>query len=38
MRDLVQTTPPPCLPYIGIYLTDLTFVQEGNPVRFQSVF
>lgn len=38
LRDLVQNTAPPCLPYIGVYLTDLTFVQEGNPVRCNRLF
>jgi len=22
---------PPLLPYIGVYLTDLTFIEDGNP-------
>ncbi|KAH3762773.1 cell division control protein [Pelomyxa schiedti] len=30
MRELLTNTNPPCLPYLGIYLTDLTFIQEGN--------
>ncbi|KAH3767711.1 protein son of sevenless [Pelomyxa schiedti] len=30
MRELLNNTNPPCLPYLGIYLTDLTFIQEGN--------
>ena len=21
----------PCVPYIGIYLSDLTFIEDGNP-------
>lgn len=27
MRDIV----PPSVPYIGVYLTDLTFIEDGNP-------
>lgn len=30
-RKLVETQPPPTLPYIGVYLRDLTFVEIGNP-------
>ncbi|KAF2074459.1 hypothetical protein CYY_004241 [Polysphondylium violaceum] len=30
-RDLLHNTDPPCVPYIGVYLTDLTFTEEGNP-------
>ncbi|GAM23651.1 hypothetical protein SAMD00019534_068260 [Acytostelium subglobosum LB1] len=30
-REVLRTTVPPCVPYIGVYLTDLTFIHEGNP-------
>ena len=31
LRQSLQTLESPCLPFIGIYLTDLTFVDAGNP-------
>lgn len=30
-RALLSATEPPCVPYIGTFLTDLTFIDEGNP-------
>ena len=34
LRQRLQTTVPPCLPFVGTYLTDLTFVDVGNqPTR-----
>eukprot|EP01132_Coremiostelium_polycephalum_P009381 gene9381-11523_t len=30
-RELLHHTDPPCVPYIGVYLTDLTFIEDGNP-------
>jgi len=30
MRNTLKNSNPPCLPYLGIFLTDLTFVIEGN--------
>ncbi|KAL6058531.1 Son of sevenless 1 [Balamuthia mandrillaris] len=30
-RDLLHKVNPPCVPYLGIFLTDLTFITEGNP-------
>ena len=31
LRNKIRTIEPPCVPYPGIYLTDLTFLEEGNP-------
>ncbi|KAI0236330.1 Ras guanine nucleotide exchange factor bud5, partial [Massospora cicadina] len=31
LRELLRVATTPCLPFLGIYLTDLTFADEGNP-------
>jgi son of sevenless len=31
LRNYVRVQTPPLLPYIGLYLTDLTFIEDGNP-------
>ncbi|KAJ5095270.1 Guanine-nucleotide dissociation stimulator CDC25 [Penicillium argentinense] len=31
LRQRLQNTVPPCLPFVGTYLTDLTFTDHGNP-------
>eukprot|EP01103_Thecamoeba_quadrilineata_P003225 TRINITY_DN13025_c0_g1_i1.p1 TRINITY_DN13025_c0_g1~~TRINITY_DN13025_c0_g1_i1.p1 ORF type:complete len:285 (-),score=35.04 TRINITY_DN13025_c0_g1_i1:197-1051(-) len=35
-REYLHTTNPPCVPYLGIYLTDLTFIGDGTPERLKS--
>ena len=30
-RDLLNLVSPPVVPFFGVYLTDLTFVEDGNP-------
>lgn len=30
-RTLLRNQTVPCIPYLGVYLTDLTFADEGNP-------
>ncbi|EGC30159.1 hypothetical protein DICPUDRAFT_41848, partial [Dictyostelium purpureum] len=35
-RALLAKSNPPCLPYLGVYLTDLTFFEDGNPDFIQG--
>jgi len=30
-REALHSSNPPCIPYLGTYLSDLTFIDEGNP-------
>ncbi|KAJ1722519.1 hypothetical protein LPJ53_003078 [Coemansia erecta] len=30
-RELLRKSQPPLLPFLGLYLTDLTFLEDGNP-------
>jgi len=30
-RELLQVSTPPILPYLGLFLTDLVFIYDGNP-------
>src|SRR5690348_2610350 len=34
-RDLVVNVSPPCIPYVGLFLSDLTFI-EGKPSFIHS--
>ncbi|KAJ5075568.1 ras guanine nucleotide exchange factor i-related [Anaeramoeba ignava] len=30
-REALKGVNPPCIPYLGVHLTDLTFIEDGNP-------
>jgi len=30
-RDFLHKANPPCIPFLGVYLTDLTFIEDGIP-------
>jgi len=32
----LQNLNPPCVPFVGPFLTDLTFIQAGNPNKLSS--
>ena len=31
LREKLATVAPPCIPYLGLFLTDMTFIADGNP-------
>lgn len=33
LRNRMKTITGPCVPYIGLFQTDLTFIEEGNPTK-----
>ncbi|KAI1198573.1 ras guanine nucleotide exchange factor domain-containing protein [Nemania serpens] len=35
LRARLEAQVPPCLPYLGMFLTDLTFIDNGNPATKQ---
>lgn len=35
-RERLANCTPPLVPHIGVYLTDLTFIEEGNPDNLES--
>lgn len=35
-RERLHSSTPPCIPYIGVYLSDLVFIDEGNPDTVDS--
>lgn len=35
-RQRLKTTVAPCLPFLGVYLTDMTFIDDGNADRRNS--
>ncbi|ORZ31937.1 ras guanine nucleotide exchange factor domain-containing protein [Catenaria anguillulae PL171] len=30
-RKLMKNVQPPCIPFLGVHITDLTFIEDGNP-------
>ncbi|KAJ1648706.1 hypothetical protein LPJ64_000025 [Coemansia asiatica] len=37
-RELLRKSQPPLLPFLGQYLTDLTFLEDGNPTYRRYVY
>lgn len=33
LRKRLDESPPPCIPFIGMYMTDLTFIEENSDFR-----
>eukprot|EP00008_Paramoeba_atlantica_P005030 CAMPEP_0201480042 /NCGR_PEP_ID=MMETSP0151_2-20130828/4628_1 /ASSEMBLY_ACC=CAM_ASM_000257 /TAXON_ID=200890 /ORGANISM="Paramoeba atlantica, Strain 621/1 / CCAP 1560/9" /LENGTH=994 /DNA_ID=CAMNT_0047861789 /DNA_START=148 /DNA_END=3132 /DNA_ORIENTATION=- len=31
IREVLRSVDMPCIPYLGMFLTDLTFIEDGNP-------
>ncbi len=37
LRGALRTLSPPCVPYLGVFLTDLTFMNDGNPDEIKGL-
>jgi len=37
-REVLKTINPPCVPFIGVTQTDLTFLDDGNPTKLSNGF
>ncbi|KAA1089603.1 hypothetical protein PGT21_024616 [Puccinia graminis f. sp. tritici] len=35
-RDTIRNMAPPCVPFVGVYLTDWTFIGDGNPDQLRE--
>jgi len=35
-RKRIHEVNPPCVPFVGVYQTDLTFIEDGNPSKFST--
>jgi len=35
-RKTIHEANPPCVPFVGVYQTDLTFIEDGNPDKFSN--
>jgi son of sevenless-like protein len=35
-RDSLHKSNPPCIPFLGVYLTDLTFIEDGIPSNLKK--
>jgi len=36
LRNITMNAAPPCIPYLGLYFTDLVFIEEGNPTYLKD--
>jgi len=36
LRDTLHKVNPPCIPYLGVYLTDLTFIEDGSAAEVRG--
>jgi len=36
LRSITTNASPPCIPYLGLYFTDLVFIEEGNPTYLKD--
>jgi len=37
LRDTIHSRPPPIIPYLGVYLRDLTFIEDGNKDKIDGL-
>lgn len=35
-REALANAAPPCIPFMGAYLTDLIFIADGNPDKIEN--